>query len=90
MPFISPVPLQYAGPVAATWGWVLIVAMTLTIALSMAEICSSLPTTGGVYCELGESGPAVRCAGCSAVGWLARGWWAHRWRLCSGCGGWLP
>lgn len=38
---------MYGGPVAVIWGWVLIVAMTLTIALSMAEICSSLPTTGG-------------------------------------------
>ena len=42
-------PCADAGPVAASWGWVLIVAMTLTVALPMAEICSSLPTTGGVY-----------------------------------------
>ncbi|PSC72663.1 amino-acid permease BAT1-like protein isoform X1 [Micractinium conductrix] len=46
----------YAGPVAASWGWVLIVAMTLTVALPMAEICSSLPTTGGVYYWAGVLG----------------------------------
>lgn len=39
----------YGGPMVVIWGWVLIVGMTFTVALSMAEICSSLPTTGGVY-----------------------------------------
>ena len=31
------------------WGWPLVVFFTFTIALSMAEICSALPTSGGVY-----------------------------------------
>lgn len=44
-----PAGFQYGGPVTVVWGWVLIVAMTLSVALPMAEICSSLPTTGGVY-----------------------------------------
>lgn len=38
------------------WGWVLIVGMTLSVALPMAEICSSLPTTGGVYYWWGGRG----------------------------------
>lgn len=46
----------YGGPVACVWGWVLIVTMTLTVALPMAEICSSLPTTGGVYYWAGVLG----------------------------------
>ena len=46
------------GPVVVVWGWVLIVSMTLTIATSMAEICSSLPTTGGVYYCEGSSSAA--------------------------------
>lgn len=47
---------QYGGPVTVVWGWVLIVAMTLSVALPMAEICSSLPTTGGVYYWAGVLG----------------------------------
>ena len=39
----------YGGPAVVIWGWILVVSMTLTIALSMAEICSSLPSAGGVY-----------------------------------------
>ncbi|KAL4426983.1 hypothetical protein ABPG77_009544 [Micractinium sp. CCAP 211/92] len=47
---------QYGGPVTVVWGWVLIVGMTLSVALPMAEICSSLPTTGGVYYWAGVLG----------------------------------
>ncbi|EFN58455.1 hypothetical protein CHLNCDRAFT_140447 [Chlorella variabilis] len=46
----------YGGPVVVIWGWILIVTMTLTIALSMAEICSTLPSTGGVYYWAGVLG----------------------------------
>ncbi|GAB4816144.1 hypothetical protein N2152v2_003190 [Parachlorella kessleri] len=40
---------SYGGPVIPVWGWPLVVFFTFTIALSMAEICSALPTSGGVY-----------------------------------------
>jgi len=65
----------YGGPVVVVWGWVIIVTMTLTVALPMAEICSSLPTTGGVYyCESWGVGGAVGLSvgGAEAVGGAAR------------------
>lgn len=37
---------SYGGPVIPVWGWPLIVFFTFTIALSLAEICSALPTSG--------------------------------------------
>ncbi|KAJ3148208.1 hypothetical protein HDU86_007556 [Geranomyces michiganensis] len=37
------------GPVAIIWGWPLVSLFTLTVGLSMAEICSSFPTSGGLY-----------------------------------------
>ncbi len=39
----------YGGPVALTWGWVTVCVFTSTVALSMAEICSSFPVSGGLY-----------------------------------------
>lgn len=37
------------GPVSVIWGWVVVCSMTMFIALSMAEIVSALPTSGGQY-----------------------------------------
>lgn len=37
------------GPVSLIWGWLFVGSMTMTVALSMAEICSSYPTSGGMY-----------------------------------------
>jgi amino acid transporter len=37
------------GPVAITWGWLLVGLMSTIIALAMAEIASSFPTAGGLY-----------------------------------------
>ncbi|MEW5314876.1 MAG: hypothetical protein WDW38_006339 [Sanguina aurantia] len=45
----SGVGLSYGGPVGAVWGWVLVSFMTMSVALSMAEICSAFPTAGGLY-----------------------------------------
>ncbi|MGW4649550.1 amino acid permease [Kitasatospora sp. NPDC004289] len=41
--------LNTGGPALITWGWPLVGLMTLCVALSMAEICSSYPTAGGLY-----------------------------------------
>ena len=41
--------LSNGGPPTAVWGWILVACMTLTVGLSMAEIVSSLPTSGGPY-----------------------------------------
>jgi amino acid permease (GABA permease) len=37
------------GPVAIVWGWPFVGIMTLMVGLSMAEVCSSFPTAGGLY-----------------------------------------
>jgi len=37
------------GPAMITWGWPLVGLMTLIVGLSMAEVCSSYPTAGGLY-----------------------------------------
>jgi len=37
------------GPVAVTWGWLLVGLMSIIVALAMAEIASAYPTAGGLY-----------------------------------------
>ncbi len=37
------------GPVVIVWGWPFVGVMTLFVGLSMAEVCSSFPTAGGLY-----------------------------------------
>ncbi|KAI9596885.1 amino acid permease-domain-containing protein [Syncephalis fuscata] len=41
--------LAAGGPAMVIWGWCIVVLMTSTVALSMAEICSAYPTSGGLY-----------------------------------------
>lgn len=41
--------LAKGGPLEMTLGWPLVTAGTLLVALSMAELCSALPTSGGMY-----------------------------------------
>jgi amino acid transporter len=43
------VAFERGGPVAVTWGWLLVGLMSTIIALAMAEIASSYPTAGGLY-----------------------------------------
>src|SRR6476620_8166818 len=40
---------ESGGPIAVTWGWLLIGFFSTVIALAMAEIASSFPTAGGLY-----------------------------------------
>ena len=37
------------GPIAISWGWLLVGLMSTIVALSMAEIASAYPTAGGLY-----------------------------------------
>src|SRR5262245_18116425 len=37
------------GPVAITWGWLIVGLMSTLVALAMAEIASKFPTAGGLY-----------------------------------------
>ncbi|XP_020571935.1 amino-acid permease BAT1 homolog [Phalaenopsis equestris] len=41
--------LRYGGPLAMTYGWFVAGGFTMMVGLSMAEICSSYPTSGGLY-----------------------------------------
>ncbi|BAS73082.1 amino-acid permease BAT1 homolog isoform 2 [Oryza sativa Japonica Group] len=41
--------LSFGGPATMTFGWFVAGAFTMTVGLSMAEICSSFPTSGGLY-----------------------------------------
>jgi amino acid transporter len=50
---------ESGGPIAVTWGWLLIGLFSTIIALAMAEIASSFPTAGGLYywaSKLGSAG----------------------------------
>src|SRR6476659_4080543 len=37
------------GPIAISWGWLLVGLMSTLISLAMAEIASAFPTAGGLY-----------------------------------------
>ncbi|XP_024927445.2 amino-acid permease BAT1 homolog isoform X2 [Ziziphus jujuba] len=41
--------LTYGGPVTMVYGWPIVGIFTLIVGLSMAEICSAYPTSGGLY-----------------------------------------
>ncbi len=47
------------GPVAVTWGWLLVGAFCIIVSLAMGEIASTFPTAGGLYywaSKLGSAG----------------------------------
>ena len=51
--------LKMGGPAEMTFGWPIVAFFTMFVALSMAELASSLPTSGAMYhwsCELGGKG----------------------------------
>src|ERR1700760_154898 len=41
--------MNTGGPSEIVWGWPIVGIMTLFVGLSMAEVCSSFPTAGGLY-----------------------------------------
>lgn len=41
--------LKFGGPVSIVYGWFIAGCFTMIVGLSMAEICSSYPTSGGLY-----------------------------------------
>ncbi|CAJ1977475.1 unnamed protein product [Sphenostylis stenocarpa] len=67
--------LNYGGPVSMQYGWFMASAFTMLVALSMAEICSSYPTTGGLYYWSAKlAGPrwapfASWITGCNSLNW---------------------
>ncbi len=46
------------GPAVIVWGWPFVGVMTLLVGLSMAEVCSSFPTAGGLYYWAAKLAPA--------------------------------
>src|SRR5205809_1998006 len=54
------------GPIAISWGWLLVGLMSTIVSLAMAEIASVFPTAGGLYYWSSKLGGA-------AWGWFA-GW----------------
>ncbi|KAI9788805.1 MAG: hypothetical protein M1835_002097 [Candelina submexicana] len=41
--------MGYAGTAGMVWGWLIAILFIQCVALSMAELCSSMPTSGGLY-----------------------------------------
>ena len=41
--------LGYSGPAGSVWGWLVAGILIQFVALAMAELCSSMPTAGGLY-----------------------------------------
>ena len=41
--------MGYAGTAGMTWGWIVAMIGVQCVAMSMAELCSSMPTSGGLY-----------------------------------------
>ncbi|KAK4423524.1 Amino-acid permease BAT1 [Sesamum alatum] len=41
--------LTFGGPVTMVYGWLIVGLMTFFVGLSLAEICSAYPTSGGLY-----------------------------------------
>jgi amino acid transporter len=39
----------YGGPIAITWGWLLVGAFCVLVAMAMGEIASAMPTAGALY-----------------------------------------
>ena len=57
---------QYGGPIAITWGWLLVGFFVVLVALAMGEVASSMPTAGAIYYWSSKLGGA-------AWGWFS-GW----------------
>ena len=56
----------YGGPVAITWGWLLVGVFCVLVALAMGEIASAMPTAGALYS--GRASSAARPGAGSPAG----------------------
>ena len=66
--------LTMGGPAQMAYGWPLVTVLTLAVAASMAELASSLPTSGAMYhwsCKLGGKGWGWFTAWFNIIGQLA-------------------
>jgi len=60
--------LAYSGPAGSVWGWVVAAILIQFVAFSMAELCSSMPTAGGLYYASAVLAPEGWGPLCSWVG----------------------
>ncbi len=54
------------GPIAISWGWPIVATLILVIGLTMSELVSAYPTSGGIYwwaSKMGGRPPASSPAG---------------------------
>jgi amino acid transporter len=57
---------QWGGPIAVSWGWLIVGGFCIIVSLALAEIASTYPTAGGLYYWSSKLGSA-------AWGWFT-GW----------------
>jgi amino acid permease (GABA permease) len=62
--------MNTGGPVLITWGWPFVGIMTTFVGLSMAEVCSSFPTAGGLYYWSAKLAPHNPAAWSWFTGWF--------------------
>src|SRR6204780_268276 len=62
--------MDEGGPAVIVWGWPIVGIMTLFVGLSMAEVCSSFPTAGGLYYWSAKLAPRNGPAWSWFTGWF--------------------
>ncbi|HEU5107368.1 MAG TPA: amino acid permease, partial [Micromonosporaceae bacterium] len=62
--------MNTGGPALIVWGWPFVGLMTLIVGLSMAEVCSSFPTAGGLYYWAAKLAPSNGPAWSWFTGWF--------------------
>ena len=62
--------MNTGGPAEITWTWPIVGIMTLFVGLSMAEVCSSYPTAGGLYYFAAKLAPKNGQAWSWFTGWF--------------------
>jgi amino acid permease (GABA permease) len=62
--------MDEGGPAVIVWGWPVVGIMTLLVGLSMAEVCSSFPTAGGLYYWSAKLAPRNGPAWSWFTGWF--------------------
>lgn len=62
--------MNTGGPVLIVWGWPVVGIFTLFVGLSMAEVCSSFPTAGGLYYWSAKLAPKNPAAWSWFTGWF--------------------
>ncbi|KAK5151390.1 hypothetical protein LTS14_009233 [Recurvomyces mirabilis] len=61
--------LAYVGQAGSVWGWIVASILIQFVALSMAELCSSMPTAGGLYYAAAVLAPEGWLTGPTSVGY---------------------